>query len=126
MVKGNQPRLYDYGLTKDQERRARRLHEDSIIINMLALVLVGSEAFTREISKQIKDDYEFFHDFWDRTMGLCMSLPAEMAVRGEFPALKEWRDISGVTANTAQVRPPKKILRPVRDRPGLNILVAKR
>ncbi|MFA5064678.1 MAG: membrane dipeptidase [Dehalococcoidia bacterium] len=110
MVTGNQARLFDYGLAKDQEKRARHLHEDSIIINMLALGLVGSEAFTGEMNKQLKDDYELFHDFWVRTQGLCMSMPVEMAIRGEFPALKEWWDISGVTASVGQVRTPLDII----------------
>ena len=109
MTGTNQLRLYDYGLSHDQEKRAKRLHEDSIIINMLALGLVGPEAFTEDMDKQIKDDYEFFRDFWGRTMGLCMSMVVKMAVEGKFPALKEHWDISGVTANSAELRPQANI-----------------
>ena len=109
MVEGNRPNLFDYGLSKDQEKRARRLHEENIIINMLASGLVGSEAFTEEMDKQLKDDYELFNDFWVRTMGLGMSMLVQKAVHGEFPALKDWWDISGVTANTAELRPQANI-----------------
>jgi len=108
-VEGNHRDLFDYGLAKDQEKRARRLHEESIIINMLASGLVGSEAFTEEMDKQLKDDYELFNDFWVRTMGLGMSAVLQKAVRGEFPALKDWWDISGVTVNTAELRPQANI-----------------
>lgn len=109
MAKHNQANLYNYGLSPDQEKRAERLHEESIIINMLALGLVGAQAFTEDMDKQLKDDYEFFHDFWERTLGLCISMPVQKAVRGEFPALKEWWDISGVTANSAELRPMANI-----------------
>jgi membrane dipeptidase len=111
MSKEQESTLYDYGLNKEQERRAQRLHKESIIINMLALGLVGPQAFTDDMTKQIKDDFEMHHDFWERTFGFSNALIVQKAVRGEFPAAKEWWDISGVTANSAELRPMANIWR---------------
>jgi membrane dipeptidase len=96
------PKLFDFGLDNAQEERARRLHQESIIIDMLFQGPVGSAVYTEEMVEQIKADFERHHDYW-RNMIWAIGLPIRMAARGEFPEFKEWWDASGVTAGNRQL-----------------------
>lgn len=97
MGKTTAPNLFDFGLSSDQEERARRLHRESIIIDMLHLGPVSAPAYTDDMVKQVVADYERHHNA-ERSLRFAEWLPARMAVRGEFPAFKEWWDASGITA----------------------------
>ncbi len=101
MVKSQGPKLFDYGLDSAQEERSKHLHRESIIIDIHFEGPVAAAAYTEDMVKQIMDDYEKDHNA-ERNMYMAMALPARMAARGEFPAFKEWWDISGVTAGDRQ------------------------
>lgn len=92
-------KLWDYGLDSTQEERAQRLHEESIIVDMLFQGPVGAAVFTDEMSKHVVADYERDHDAY-RNMFWTMRLPTRMAVRGELPEYKAWWDASGITAGS--------------------------
>ena len=104
MAQSQEPQFFDYGLDAAQEERARRLHDESIIIDMLYQGPVGSAAYTEDMTKQIIDDYEKDHDAWRNIVDMAIGLPIRMAVRGEFPAFKEWWNASGLTAGNRQIR----------------------
>ncbi len=58
MAKSQEPKLFGYGLDTTQEERARRLHEESIIIDTLYCGPIGAAACTEDMVKQVMDDYE--------------------------------------------------------------------
>jgi len=90
-----QPILSD--LDEAQEQRARRLHQESIIIDMLFQGPCGPKAFTEQMSQQLADEYERSRDL-ERVMKSAEGMPLRMAIDGEFPAYRQWWETSGVTA----------------------------
>jgi len=89
--------LYNYGLTETQEKHAVRLHEESIIINMLSLGPIGPKAFTEDMIKQTMEHYKK-HRNLQKTTVMIRSMILHKAICGEFTAIKDWWDISGLTA----------------------------
>lgn len=89
---------FPYGLTDEQEKRAERLHRESIIIDMLCQGPVGPAAFTDDMVRYLQANYERQCDGW-QTMLESMELPIRMAARGEFN-LREWWEASGITCGT--------------------------
>ena len=89
--------LFNYGLTETQEKRALRLHKESIIINMLSLGPIGPKAFTEDMIKQTTENYEKHHNL-QKTIAMIRPMILHNAIRGEFPAIKDCWEISGLTA----------------------------
>jgi membrane dipeptidase len=93
---------FDFGLSPDQETRARRLHDESIVLDMLFAGPCTYHSFTADIEAQ-------FHAIAVANLPHSVSrpaahyLPISMAIRGEFPAYKECWDASGVTAGSRPI-----------------------
>lgn len=95
--------LYDFNLTDEQEKEARRIHDESIVIDMLFQGPLSPYAVPKDVENQIvKEAQERFND----DMGLVMysgERLIDMAVKEELPAFKqEWYD-SGLTAGNRQL-----------------------
>lgn len=102
MSRRQQPGLFDFGLDQAQEERARRLHEESIIIDMCFHGPVGAAVYSEQMLKQVTAEYERHRD--PRKLATFVEeLPVRMAAQGQLPAFREWWDISGVTAGTREV-----------------------
>lgn len=101
MSETKQPEMYGFGLDAAQEERAQRLHDESIIIDMLFQGPIGPAAYTGEMEEQVKANLEEHHDY-KKNMRWAVALAARNAVRGELPEFKEWWDASGVTAGNRQ------------------------
>jgi membrane dipeptidase len=87
---------YDFGLTAEQEKRAGRLHQDSIIIDALFQGPCSHTAFTDEMEQQVK--VASSRDLIDG-----LELPIRLALSGEFPAFEEHWRASGITAGNREV-----------------------
>ncbi len=92
---------YDFGLSEEQEERARRLHEESIIIDTLFQGPCGRRSFTDEMTKRLQDKYERHRDARKGLMS-AVKLPVQLAVRGEFEEFHECWRASGITAGNRQ------------------------
>ena len=95
------PGRFDLGLSPAQEERARRLHQESIVVDMLFLGPGGPADFTPEMNEPLRADYGRSHDA-EWTFWLAMTLQARLAVLGRLPAFREWWDTSGVTAGSRE------------------------
>jgi membrane dipeptidase len=102
MLKSETFGAYDFGLNEEQEARARRLHDESIIIDTLFQGPCGRRSFTEEMVEQLRREYERHHDA-ERAQLSAWRMPVEMALEGRFPDLEACWNESGVTAGTRQI-----------------------
>jgi membrane dipeptidase len=97
------PKLFDYGLDAAQEERARRLHDQSIIIDMLFQGPTSGAVFSPGMVDQVRAEYEK-HRSALRTYLFAHDLPIRAAVRGELPEFEGWWRESGITAGNRQLQ----------------------
>jgi len=102
MTKHQGPPLYEFGLTAAQEERARRLHADAIVVDMLFTGPCGPAAYTDAMNEELRAQYKRSGSaslaYW-----AAMTLPGQWAVSGRAPVFREWWDASGVTAGSREV-----------------------
>jgi membrane dipeptidase len=94
--------MFDYGLDEAQEERARRLHAESIIIDMLFQGPISTPVYTSEMEGEIKTSYEEHRDV-ERSFMEAIMQPIYLAVKDEFPQFREWWEASGITAGNRQL-----------------------
>lgn len=93
---------YDFGLSDEQEERARRLHQESIIIDTLFQGPCGYRSFTDEMLNQLKEEYKK-HQNPEKGLWRAVEMPVRRAIAGDFPEFEAcWRG-SGITAGNRQV-----------------------
>lgn len=95
--------LYPFHLTSEQEDRASRLHENSIIIDLLFQGPLSPQAIPAHISENIRETCEPYRDEPMVYSGMPSKIIHDMAVRGELPAFKEEWYRSGITAGNRQL-----------------------
>lgn len=93
---------FDFGLTQEQEEHARKLHDNSIIIDTLFFGPCGSRSFTEEMIDSLKNEFDQHRNAF-RSLGSSLMLPVRLAIKGELPEFKECWDASGITAGNAQI-----------------------
>lgn len=93
--------VYDFGLTAAQEKRAAKLHRDSIVIDMLFQGPCGYRCFNSavlEIAKQAAPNgtplEKYFANFF---------APVRAALKGELPEFQQYWEEAGITAGNRQV-----------------------
>ncbi|REE83919.1 membrane dipeptidase [Paenibacillus taihuensis] len=95
--------MYDFGLTAEQEQRARDIHERSIVIDLLFQGPLSPSVIPAEVSEQIKAECE---PLKDDPMAYAM-LPSkrlrQMSARGELAAFKDEWYRSGITAGNREL-----------------------
>lgn len=95
--------LYDFKLSKQEEERAVRLHEQNINIDLLFQGPLSPSAIPASVSDRIK---ELCEPFKDDPM-LYSSMPAKMITQlsasGEIPEYKEEWYKSGITAGNREI-----------------------
>jgi membrane dipeptidase len=96
---------YPYGLSEEQEERARRLHRESLIVDMLFYGPCGYQAFTTEMVAEIEREWERHHDPM-RISAFILAQPVAHALRGTFAEFKDTWDACGVTVGTTEVTLP--------------------
>jgi membrane dipeptidase len=92
---------FDFGLTESEEDRARRLHGESVIVDMLFQGPCGYRSFSESMTQELRDAWEADRDLtngWNR----AYDLPARWALAGRNGDFERcWRD-SGITAGTRE------------------------
>jgi membrane dipeptidase len=100
---GSQFGCYPFGLSEAQEAHARRLHAESVVIDMLWWGPVTYRSFTLEMEEQLKGMYAR-HQSPGQAVWDSFYLAGRMAVAGEFPEYEEvWR-ASGLTGGHFPLR----------------------
>lgn len=95
------PGHYEFGLTREQEARARTLHQESIVFDMLSQHAGGNifAAFPadlqRELQAELSSSGQGFDGFAD-----AMFWPFEMSLTGKSDLLRDWFVVSGLTCGT--------------------------
>ena len=92
---------YDFDLVEAQEARARRLHEESIIIDTLFQGPCGYRSFTDAMVGQLEGEYER-HRNAQRGLMSALKMPVRAAVRGESDEFERCWRASGLTAGNRQ------------------------
>jgi membrane dipeptidase len=92
---------YDFGLSAEQEERARRLHAESIIIDTLFQGPCGYRSFSDEMVEQLKSEYDTHRNAM-KGLWTAVEMPIRAALRGDFPDFKACWDASGITAGNRQ------------------------
>ncbi|WDV46290.1 membrane dipeptidase [Clostridiaceae bacterium M8S5] len=94
--------LYNFNLTKDQEERAKKIHDESIIIDMLFQGPLSPYSLTKEIEEKTRKDVLAITNDPFKQIDLSQQLLLRYAIEGKLPAFKEcWYD-SGITAGSRQ------------------------
>lgn len=96
-------KLFDFGLTEALEKRAQKLHDESIIIDMLFQGPLSPYAISDEIAERMKKDCEKYKNDPSRYIFKTMELGMEYASNGELPEFKECWYESGITAGNRQL-----------------------
>src|SRR5439155_21799040 len=98
---------FDFGLTSEQEGRARRLHRDSLLVDLAFQGPVSPDAWTDVLHKELDEAMAARPgDVW-----VPFEFLQDKAVQGVFPQYRELFDASGVTCGQSGLD--------LRDRDGL-------
>lgn len=102
---------YPLGLSDELEARARQLHADSIIIDMLYWGPLSWRGYTPEMEAELREKYAVHQNALENTMD-ALHQPMRWAMAGKFPELKQIWQQSGITAASlqTQVGDPMKLL----------------
>lgn len=87
------------GMSDSDEARAKRLHEDSVIVDMLFHGPTGYRVWSEEMTESIAETLRSSGDrltAWE----FGMEVPERLAIAGRLPEFKEQWDASGLTAGT--------------------------
>lgn len=94
---------FDFGLSAEDEARARRLHDEALIVDGLCWGPLGYRAITPEMDEEIR----WAAKRWDHHpvdfFSFTLQQPLRWAARGRLPALRECFDASGVTVGTVDI-----------------------
>lgn len=88
---------FDFGLTGEEEKRASRIHEESIVIDMLYWGPSTHLSITAEMEQELVDFFSATNDLEATTLKAVLQTE-DWAAKGKFPQFKEDWDVSGVTA----------------------------
>ncbi|RLQ92396.1 dipeptidase [Falsibacillus albus] len=95
--------LYDFQLTEQEEERAQRLHDDSIIIDLLFQGPLSPAAIPVDISERVREWCEPYRDEPMTYSRMPSKFILRMSARGEIPQFKEEWFQSGITAANRQL-----------------------
>lgn len=93
---------YDFGLDPEAEERARGLHEESTIVDLLYWGPVGPVGFPTDVETVLAEEWLPNHDP-QRVCWAALRLPAERCVDGDYDEYRARWEQSGVTAGTRSV-----------------------
>jgi membrane dipeptidase len=91
-----------FGLSDEQEQRARRLHDRSVIVDLMFHGPCGYRSFTEEMVAAIRDDLRRGGDR-QATWVFGAELPERMALEGRLPDFRRCWDESGVTGGNRDI-----------------------
>lgn len=94
---------YDFGLSAEQEQRAKELHDNSIVIDLLFQGPLSPQAIPAEVSDKIRVQCEPYRDEPLRYSAMPAKLLTLLAAKGELPEYREEWYKSGITAGNRQL-----------------------
>src|SRR5947208_2009830 len=89
---------FNFDLSSEQDERARRLHAESVIINLHFQGPLSPDVWTDELVAEVEGEMAKRGD----DLGFAQSFLPERALRGEFPLYRELFTQSGVTTGLAE------------------------
>ncbi len=93
---------FDFGLTEEQETRAKRLHDESIVIDMLYQGPIGPDFYPEEMSDELQAMWNAKKDLFT-VLVEGLSLPMRRASEGRLDIFGDHWLQSGVTGGNRQV-----------------------
>lgn len=96
-------KLFNFNLTKEQEERARRIHEESIIIDLLFHGPLSPDSISDEISEKVKMMCERYLDNPMEYYQKPKKMITKLAIQGDIPNFKEEWYASGITAGNREI-----------------------
>ncbi|MBS7532011.1 membrane dipeptidase [Hazenella sp. IB182353] len=94
---------FDFGLDKQAEERAKMLHENSTIIDLLFQGPLSPRAIPDEVSAELKQAYEPYRNDPHTYSSLPRKGLLDKALKGGLPQFKEEWYQSGITAGNRQL-----------------------
>lgn len=94
---------YPLGLSDADEQRARRLHAESIVIDMLYWGPLSHRGYTPAMEQELRAKYAVHQSALANTMD-ALHQPMRWAMAGKFPELKAIWQESGITAASLQTQ----------------------
>jgi len=91
----------DLGLTDDQEARARRLHSESIIVELMFQGPCGHRVFSDEMNAELRATWEKNQNAAETFVGSIM-MPVLRAVEGRLPEYEATWRANGITCTNVQ------------------------
>jgi membrane dipeptidase len=101
LVRKSPPGQYDFGLSAEQEARARRLHRDSIIFDFVSQHVGGGNIFA-EYPAELQADFRarIAHSSGWEALTEAEYWPYEMSKLGKSHLIRDWHLASGLTCGT--------------------------
>jgi membrane dipeptidase len=93
---------FPFGLSAEDEERARRLHAESIVIDVICEGPCGYRAFSPELVAELQARAQSAPDLTTALLDAIGTLP-RLARQGKLPQYREWWEASGVTAGSREV-----------------------
>src|SRR5690348_3803584 len=87
---------YDFGLSSEQEKRARELHASSIIVDLHFQGPTSPDVWTEDLLAELLEEHP------NPDVSEVLSFLPEKALRGEFPLFRELFLESGATTAMAE------------------------
>lgn len=95
--------LYDFNLSEQQEVRAKKIHNESIVIDMLFQGPLSPYSISKEIENKVKKEALSKTDDLIKQTDLISQLLVKYAIDGKLPEYKNCWYESGITAGTRQI-----------------------
>lgn len=93
---------FEFGLTADQEKRAARLHRNTVIIDLLYQGPLGPRFYPEDLSRELKAYWDSKRDLFG-TLIEGVSLPMRRAAQGKLAIFRDHWIRSGLTGGNRQV-----------------------
>jgi len=93
---------FDFGLSAEEEARARRLHDSALVVDMMFLGPCGHRCFSPEMVAELQEEWETNMEGWTAWTSAHLQ-PIQRALRGDNPELEaHWR-ASGIDAGNREI-----------------------
>ncbi len=106
-----QPLPFDFGLSPAEEERAQRLHRESVVIDMLFQYFGGSSIYAELPEGAVEQALQGKSTPWERYLAV-QHLPFTLASSGACDVVRDWWQISGLSAASIGVPVTAKDAKP--------------
>src|SRR5579863_2116176 len=93
---------FDFGLTATEETRARRLHEDNIIVDMMYYGPCSYRCFTPEMIEELQHEWDQTRDGWVAFTSAYL-MPIRHALDGKSNEMENHWRATGISGANREV-----------------------